>query len=218
MFKYQWILEGLEMPGKTRVGLAKALGRQPSMVTDLLNGTRELKAREIPIIVEYLGVMPPPIEGAAKIVGRAGDAADGMVRYCPAEKSYGEALMPPGSKKDTVAIELIGDALRALAQSGSLIYYDDIRQPPTAEMLGELCIVGLADERVLIKYLHPGRGNDLFDLESASAPTLRDAQVVWASLVTAIIPRAQARKIIRREPAANVAPPHKPKNRPKKRR
>ena len=55
----EWIREGLKEKRKTRSGLAKALGRSPSAVTDLLNGSRRLRAEEIAIAAEYLGVEPP---------------------------------------------------------------------------------------------------------------------------------------------------------------
>ena len=46
-----WIRKALIETGKTRSGLAKALGRSPSAVTDLLNGSRRLRADEIAIAV-----------------------------------------------------------------------------------------------------------------------------------------------------------------------
>ena len=63
-----WIRAGLKRTGKTRSGLAKALGRSPSAVTDLLNGSRRLRAEEIAIAAEYLGVvhgeiLPKPYRG-----------------------------------------------------------------------------------------------------------------------------------------------------------
>jgi hypothetical protein len=199
MSKHEWILAGLAKPGKTRSGLAASLSRQPSMVTELLKGNRELKASEIPKIAAYLDVLPPPQEGAAKIVGRAETAASGAIRYAPAHENFGEVPLVPGAEKDTVAIEVVGDSLRGVADDGALLYYENLRNPPTETMIGELCVVGLLDERVLVKYLHRGRGPDLFDLESAASPTIRDVKVQWAALVTAIIPRAQAKKIIQRE-------------------
>ena len=59
----EWIAAGLSKPGKTKGGLAAALGRAPSMVTALLAGEREIKAREIPIIAAYLEVEPPGAHG-----------------------------------------------------------------------------------------------------------------------------------------------------------
>jgi hypothetical protein len=58
-----WIRAGLKRTGKTRSGLAKALGRSPSAVTNLLNGHRRLRADEIAIVAEYLGIEPPRLIG-----------------------------------------------------------------------------------------------------------------------------------------------------------
>lgn len=205
MGTYCWITEGLKKPGKTQAGLAAALGRAPQTVTQLLKGQRELKVSEVPKIAEYLEVIPP-FEGTVKIVGRTGETPDGNIKFAT-KKSCGEAPMPPGGRSDTVAIEAHGDSVRGIAPDGSLIYYEDRHEPPTPEMLGELCVIGLDDGRTLIKYLHRGRGEGLYDLESGFLPTLRDVRVVWASLVTAIIPGAQARKLICREnsPATPVS-------------
>lgn len=54
-----WIIEGLQKPGKTKGGLAKALGRAPSMVSNLIKGERELKAHEIEKVATYLEVPNP---------------------------------------------------------------------------------------------------------------------------------------------------------------
>lgn len=54
-----WIRKGLEKPGKSQTGLADALSRSPSAVTNLLKGKRRLIAGEIPTIAAYLGVDAP---------------------------------------------------------------------------------------------------------------------------------------------------------------
>ncbi len=54
-----WILIGLKTPGKTRAGIARALGLKPPQITRLLQGTRRLKADEVQKIATYLGVDPP---------------------------------------------------------------------------------------------------------------------------------------------------------------
>ena len=61
-----WIRAALEETGKTRSGLARALGRSPSAVTDLLNGRRRLRADEIAIAAAYLGVEPPRLIGGGR--------------------------------------------------------------------------------------------------------------------------------------------------------
>ena len=77
-----WIRSGLKRTGKTRSGLAKALGRSPSAVTDLLNGHRRLRADEIATVSDYLGIEPPRLIGggpprppSAPLVGYVGAGA-----------------------------------------------------------------------------------------------------------------------------------------------
>lgn len=55
-------------PGKTQRGLAEALGIDPTTVSKMMNGKRDIKAREMRVILEYLG--------AAERVGFAEDAAE----------------------------------------------------------------------------------------------------------------------------------------------
>lgn len=63
MTDIEWIRKGLERPGKTQVGLAKALDRAPSAVSNLLKGARELKQREVARIAQYLEIEPPADAG-----------------------------------------------------------------------------------------------------------------------------------------------------------
>lgn len=77
-----WIRIGLKRTAKTRSGLAKALGRSPSAVTDLLNGHRRLRADEIAVVSEYLGIEPPRLIGggpprppSAPLIGYVGAGA-----------------------------------------------------------------------------------------------------------------------------------------------
>jgi len=62
-----WIREGLKKPGKSQRGLAAALGIDPSGVSRLLAGTRELKAAELPKVEGYLGVRADLSETAAAL-------------------------------------------------------------------------------------------------------------------------------------------------------
>lgn len=49
-----WIIEGLRHAGKTRAGLARAMGVDRAAVTRLLKGERKLLASEVPIVEAYL--------------------------------------------------------------------------------------------------------------------------------------------------------------------
>lgn len=123
------------------------------------------------------------------IVGVAGAGPGGTVLFNNGDGELGEAPAIPGLSDMTVAVEVSGDSMRGTAENGWLIYFDKRYDPPGEAHLGELCVVGLVDGRVLIKWLHRGRAPGLFDLESTTAPTMRDVSVEWAAVVTAIIPR-----------------------------
>ncbi len=59
----RWIERGLQKPGKSKKGLAAAMGRFPSAVTKLLQGGRNIKTHELPAIIAYLDEPPPAIPG-----------------------------------------------------------------------------------------------------------------------------------------------------------
>lgn len=136
-----------------------------------------------------------------QIVGIAGAGPHGEVDFSVGQGELGQAPMPPGGNESTVAVEVRGNSMRGVAEDGWMVYYDDRKHPPTPDLLGELCVVGLAGGSVLVKTLAPGSRRNLYNLESVTAQTLRDARVEWAALVTAIIPRHQARRLIRKGPA-----------------
>ncbi|MGZ0247147.1 MAG: helix-turn-helix domain-containing protein [Alphaproteobacteria bacterium] len=55
-----WIRDRLARPGKTQRGLATALGLDPSAVSRLLTGQRQLRAAELPVVSAYLEIDTPP--------------------------------------------------------------------------------------------------------------------------------------------------------------
>ena len=129
-----WIRSGLKRTGKTRSGLAKALGRSPSAVTDLLNGHRRLRADEIAIVSDYLGIEPPRLVGggpprppSAPLVGYVGAGAVAHF-YADGQGPFDDVDAPLDSKPTTVAVQVRGHSLGVLFDNW-LVFYDDIRNP-----------------------------------------------------------------------------------------
>lgn len=56
----EWIRTGLKKPGKSRKGLAMAMGRDASMICRILQGKRRLKIEDVEKIASYLEE-PTPI-------------------------------------------------------------------------------------------------------------------------------------------------------------
>ena len=63
MLDVRLIERGLQKPGKTKGGLAAAMGVRPGAVSEILSGIRLIKASEIAPIIEYLELNSVPIMG-----------------------------------------------------------------------------------------------------------------------------------------------------------
>src|ERR1700710_3312519 len=63
MLDIRLIERGLEKPGKSKGGLADAMGVRAGAVSEILSGIRLIKASEIAPITEYLGLNSVPIMG-----------------------------------------------------------------------------------------------------------------------------------------------------------
>lgn len=192
-----WIRKALLATGKTRSGLAKALGRSPSAVTDLLNGTRRLRAEEIAIASNYLGVEPPPFLGGARprqpggpfvpVVGFVGAGAEAHF-YAEGQGPFDEVPAPDGASANTVAVQVRGHSLGALFDNW-LVFYDDVRDPPGDDLVGHMCVCGLSDGRILIKSLKRSQVGGLWTLLSNLEPPIYDVALDWAARVNAMRPR-----------------------------
>ena len=150
----------------TLSALAPVLKTNPAW---LLNETGDETANGVPL-VGYVGA------GADAIL-----FADG---HMPSE--FVDA--PDGATANTVAVEVQGTSLGELFDRW-LVYYDAIRAPVTSDLLNRLCVVGLADGRVLVKKLVKGQLADRYTLKSNTEPPIYDAVVVWAARVKQMTPR-----------------------------
>lgn len=196
------IREGRRM---TQEQAAEALNLSKSGYIKLERGERKLStdfldrfARVFDVPITELVAQVVDIGENVPIVGLAGAGPDGSVLFSHTDGEFGFGPSSPNSSGATVALEVRGDSMRGIASEGWLVYYDEEQNPPREDMIGELCVVGLEDDRVLVKVLQPGRDVGLFDLESFNAAVMRDVPVRWASLVTSIIPRKPARQLIKR--------------------
>jgi hypothetical protein len=132
------------------------------------------------------------------ILGYAGADSEGYLIQGYSDPVNEFAPVPPGGTSESVALHLKGSSMRGTADDGSLIYFEHQQNPPTPDMIGYPCMVGLEDGRVLFKKLLRGSAPGLYDLESTAGDTIRDVRLRWAAEPTAIIPPRQARRIVRR--------------------
>lgn len=189
----EWIARALrDNPSKSKSGLAAAMGRKPSAVTDLLNGRRRLRADEISVVAAYLEVDPPSFSDtrASRQVPLVGYVAAGAEAVLFGE-GHGEADMvdaPDGSTENTVAVEVRGASLGPIFDLW-LVFYDQVYDPPHDGLAGRLCVVGLADGRILVKKLQRSREPGFWHLLSNAEAPILDQIIEWAAPVRAMTPR-----------------------------
>lgn len=128
--------------------------------------------------------MQPAGDRQVRLAGYVGAAQE---VYQFDEDGAGWVDAPPGTPYDVEAVEVRGDSMLPLYKSGAVLYYS--KQLPPENMLGEQCVVRLADGRVLVKVLRHGSAKGLYTLLSLNAPDIEDVAVEWAAPIDWIKPR-----------------------------
>ncbi len=187
-----------EERGWTHERAAEAMGVSRSQFIKLERGERRLNADYIGLAAKAFGVAPSRILAdedklTIPIVGRVGATPDGAVLQANGDGHLGELEVPAGATGDEAALEVDGYSMGIYAPDGSVILYHDRRDPPTEDMLGEVCVVGLPDGRVLMKRLLRGSQRGLF--ESIVGETIRDQQIEWAGVVSIVIHPRHAKRL-----------------------
>jgi hypothetical protein len=152
----RWIEAGLAKPGKSKKGLASALGRFPSAVTNLIRGNRRIAADELPLIAAYLEEPPPSIPGLEFLPkAEVTRATEGHLRpvtvvgpvqagaFIPIDEfdqsepeTFYEPADPDFPRARRTAFDVIGDSMNRLEPAPILpgsrvigVNYDDIGIP-----------------------------------------------------------------------------------------
>lgn len=192
--------------GLSQAQLAELVGTSQPQINRLEKSKRKLSKDWAERLSPHLGIpaerliFPSQIlQDDVEIVGMAGADTEGHRIYGTGQSGLGYVERIPGATKFTVAVIVRGTSMVPYAADGSIVFYDDRRDPPSDDMLGEVVIVGLEDDQVLLKRLLRGSPTKPghFDLESFNGERMPDQEVAWAAFVSAVIPPRQARKIIR---------------------
>lgn len=177
-----------ELRNWTQQQAADALGYSKGGYLKIERSERELKLPIIEKAAEVYGVSTTEVYTAeVPLVGYVGAGAE-MHYYADGDNPDDFVPMVPGGGANTVAVQIRGTSLGSIFETW-LVYYDQVRDPPSYDMLGKLCVVGLEDGRVLVKKLRRGSSAGLYHLESNTEGTIEDVGVQWAAKVKIMTPR-----------------------------
>jgi SOS-response transcriptional repressor LexA len=127
---------------------------------------------------------PPEPPKTVPLVGKVAAGARMYFSDAVAGDDTDTVAAPSVATDTTVAVEVDGDSLGP-AFNGWLVFYDDVHRPVRQDLIGELCVVGLDDGRVMIKILRKARAAGTFHLlpNGTSEPPILDVKVAWAAKV-----------------------------------
>lgn len=109
--------------------------------------------------------------------------------YALADEDYEEVDAPLSATDQTVALEIKGTSFGPLMNTW-LVFYNDVRSPVTPDLIGQVCVVGLADDRILIKQIKRERnGSYTLISNNATEDPIENAEIEWAARVTDMKPR-----------------------------
>jgi repressor LexA len=190
MLDIKMIERGLAKPGKTKGGLAAAMGVRPGAVSEILAEARLIKASELAPIIDYLELNAVPIMGR---VG-AGASIGPELEQMPPE-GLGEVELPFPIAEETIAFEVVGDSMLPKYENGDIIVvYRDQRHPLTS-FYGEEAAVRLKSGERYLKTIERGKTGHVVNLTSFNAKPITGVKLEWIGEICVTLPRGQIERL-----------------------
>jgi repressor LexA len=184
------IERGLEKTGKSKGGLAAAMGVRPGAVSEILGGERLVKASEIVPIMEYLELNLAPIMGR---VG-AGAVIEPDYEQVPPE-GLGDIALPFPIMEETVAFEIVGDSMLPKYQSGDVIVVYKDQRHPLSSFYGEEAVVRLKTGERYLKTIERGKSPSVVNLTSFNAKPIVGVKLEWVGEICISMPKGQLERL-----------------------
>jgi repressor LexA len=184
------IERGLRKPGKTKGGLAVAMGVRPGAVSEILAGARLIKASEIQPIIDYLELNAVPIMGR---VG-AGASIGPELEQMPPE-GLGEVELPFPITEGTIAFEVVGDSMLPKYENGDIIVVYRDQRHPLSSFYGEEAAVRLKTGERYLKTIERGNAANVVNLTSFNAKPIMGVKLEWIGEICVTLPRGQIERL-----------------------
>jgi repressor LexA len=179
-----------ERTGKSKGGLAEAMGVRPGAVSEILSGIRLIKASEIAPIVEYFALNAVPIMGR---VG-AGAVIEPETEQVPPE-GLGDIELPFPIEEELVAFEVSGDSMLPKYENGDVIVCYREQRHPLSSFYGEEAAVRLKTGERYLKTIERSKSTGLVNLSSFNAKAINGVKLDWIGEICVTLPRGQIARL-----------------------
>src|ERR1700687_5327149 len=190
MLDVRTIVRGLKKPGKTKGGLAAAMGVRPGAVSEILADIRLIKASEIQPIIDYLELNSVPIMGR---VG-AGATIEPEHEQVPPE-GLGEIELPFPIAEETIAFEVSGDSMLPKYENGDIIVVFREQRHPVSRFYGEEAAVRMKSGGRYLKTIERGKSSAVVNLTSFNAKPINGVKLEWIGEICVTLPRGQIERL-----------------------
>ena len=184
------IERGLEKPGKTKGGLAAAMGVRPGAVSEILADARLIKASEIAPIIDYLELNSLPIIGR----GWAGANKSQTQEQVPPE-GLGNVELPFPIAEETIAFETAGHSMLLKYENGDIIVVFSEQRHPISSFYGEEAAVRLKTGERYLKTIERGKSASVVNLTSFNAKPINGVRLEWIGEICVTLPRGQIERL-----------------------
>jgi repressor LexA len=181
----KFIQARLEKLGKSKGGLAIAMGLRNSAVTEILAGEREIKARELPALVSYLELNQVPVMGR---IG-AGAVIEPEFEQVPPE-GLSSVEVPFPMIDEMVGFQVVGDSMLPRYDEGDVIVCWAAQRKALESYFGQEVAVRTSTGKRFLKTLTRGKGKGV-TLTSFNAKPIENAKVLWIGEIHVVVRASQ---------------------------